>query len=435
MSLISQMNFQNPWWVDKESIYGDEQVKKALSGNPRFILPTPQESVLVMGPRQVGKTTFLKTSILDLLEKGVEPAKILFFSCESLRGREQLVSLVHEYRTLVNPREAYIFLDEVTFVEEWNTALLHLFNAGYLRNSLVFVSGSSSVSLKKETLPGRPLKKVVFYPLNFKVLYNLFHRKIELPPLNVLNVEEFYRNAIRLSPYLNELNRALLEYVKKGGFLAANYAAGDPLNPLYETYKDAVLSDLAKLGREERIFREIAEKVVDFYASRISENTIAKETSIGSHNTVASYLELLQNLFVLRVFKKIENGRVNNKSFKKVYFTDPFIYRVIKRYTKGSGTIEDSEVTRIIEGIVGEHLAREYEGTGYTFFKGGREVDFVVNQIGVEVKWGRAEPIDLRLERGYVLSYDTINYENGKAVLPVSIFLYAISSDRVFYTP
>lgn len=429
------MNFQNPWWVDRESIRVDEQVKKALSGNPRFILPTLKESALVMGPRQVGKTTFLKTSIMNLLERGVEPTKIMFFSCESLRDKEQLVSLVHEYRTLVNSEEAYIFLDEVTFVDEWNTALLHLFNAGYLRVAQVFVSGSSSVSLLKETLPGRPLRKTVFYPLNFRVLYNTFYRRLEIPTISILSVEEFYRNATKLSPYLNELNKALLEYVRKGGFLATNYASGDPLGSHYETYKDAILSDLAKLGRQERTFKEVVEKVLDFYASRISENTIAKETSIGSHNTVASYLDLLQDFFVLRIFRKIENGRVNNKSFKKVYFTDPFTYRVIKRYTKGTGLIENTETARIIEGVVGEHLARVYEGTGYTFFKSGREVDFIVNQIGIEVKWGKAKPADLKPEKGYVLSYDTIDYADGKAVLPVSIFLYTLSPETVFYPP
>jgi predicted AAA+ superfamily ATPase len=386
-----------------------------------------------MGPRQVGKTTFLKTSIMNLLESGVEPTKILFFSCESLNDREKLISLLHEYRTYVNSREAHIFLDEVTFVRDWNTALLHLFNAGYLRDARVLVSGSSSVPLKKETLPGRPIKKDVFYPLNFRAFFTTFFRKIGLPTPSIYKVEEFYKNAIKLSPYLNELNRALLEYIKRGGFLATAYVKGDPINTLYETYRDAILSDLAKLGREERLFREVAEKVLDFYSSRISENTIAKETSIGSHNTVASYLELLQNLFVLRVFRKIENGKVNSRSFKKVYFTDPFIYKVVKRYTKGVGSVEQSEVARIVEGIVGEHLAREYERTGYTFFRSGKEVDFVVNQIGIEVKWGKAKPGDLRLEKGYVLSFDTIGFEGRKAVLPVSMFLYALSSDRIFY--
>ncbi|PSN87751.1 AAA family ATPase, partial [Candidatus Marsarchaeota G2 archaeon OSP_D] len=129
MSLVSQMNFQNPWWVDKMSIYGDDQVKRALSVSPKFIIPPPQESVLLLGPRQVGKTTFLKTCILSFLERGVEPTKILFFSCETLRDREQLISLLHDYRAFINSQEAYVLLDEVTFVKEWNTSLLHLFNA------------------------------------------------------------------------------------------------------------------------------------------------------------------------------------------------------------------------------------------------------------------------------------------------------------------
>jgi predicted AAA+ superfamily ATPase len=40
---------------------------------------------------------------------------------------------------------------------------------------------------------------------------------------------------------------------------------------------------------------------------------------------------------------------------------------------------------KVIEGIVGEHLAREYE-VGYTFRKSGREIDFVVGNLGVEVR-------------------------------------------------
>jgi len=57
------MTFQNPWWVNKMSVYEDDQVKKALSVNPRFTVPQPQESVLLLGPRQVGKTTFLKQAL------------------------------------------------------------------------------------------------------------------------------------------------------------------------------------------------------------------------------------------------------------------------------------------------------------------------------------------------------------------------------------
>lgn len=80
---------------------------------------------------------------------------------------------------------------------------------------------------------------------------------------------------------------------------------------------------------------------------RISKNTIAKETSIASHNTAASYLELLENLPVLRVFRKIGNVRVNYNSFKKVYFTDPLIIASGKTTPFGQGWDESVPKTPI----------------------------------------------------------------------------------------
>ncbi|MFP3205354.1 MAG: ATP-binding protein [Metallosphaera yellowstonensis] len=431
MSLISQMNFQNPWWADKGKIYEDEHIRKVLSSKPRFLIRYPEGNLLVLGPRQVGKTSLMKTAIMRLLESGVEPAKILFFSCDSLKDKGDLVSLLSDYRSLVNSEGGFIFLDEITFVREWNVGLLHLFNSGYLRDSTIYVSGSSSVSLMKETLPGRPLSKVVLYPLNFRVIFNVFFRELNLPKVPLSDIKGFYNTSTKLLPHLPQLNRALMEYVKRGGFFTTNYVDGDPLNVLYEVYKDAVLSDLARLGRNERTFKEIMAKIVESYGSRISENTIAKRTSVGSHNTVSSYLDLAEKLFVLRTFWKVENGRVNTRSFKKVYFVDPFIYRVMKRYSTGEG-ISEEDVPHVVEGIVGEHLAREYS-TGYTFFKGGREVDFVIDDVGVEVKLGGGEFRDLRMDKGYVLTLDEMRIEGNKAIMPISMFLYMISSNRVLY--
>jgi len=434
MSLIAQMNFQNPWWIDKNRIYDDEQIKKVLSLNPRFIISPLNDNLLIIGPRQVGKTTFIKTTIMNIIEKNTEPTKILFFSCDSLKDKDDLISLLSQYRSLINPDNGFIFLDEITFVKDWNIGLLHLFNGGYFKNSMVYVSGSTSVSLKKETLPGRPLNKVILYPLNFRMFFDIYFKKLNVNTSSILDVKKFYNDAIKLVPYLAELNRALLEYLKRGGFFATNYIKGDPLASFYETYKDAILSDLAKLRKEERIFREIIEKIIDSYGSRISENTIAKETSIGSHNTVSTYLDLAENLFILRIFRKMEGNKINNKSFKKIYFIDPFIYRVMKRYTKGLGTLEDKEIPHIIEGIVGEHLAREYERVGYTFFKGGKEIDFIVENLGVEVKWGRGDFRDLKMDKGYILTLDDIGINGEKAILPVSTFLYLLSSSKIFYT-
>ncbi|BFI76737.1 hypothetical protein [Sulfurisphaera ohwakuensis] len=70
------------------------------------------------------------------------------------------------------------------------------------------------MSLKKETLPRRPVKKVVFCPLNFRLFFNTFYKRLDVPSVSLLDVKEFFDNATKLIPYLANLNEALLEYLK-----------------------------------------------------------------------------------------------------------------------------------------------------------------------------------------------------------------------------
>lgn len=420
------MSFQNPWWIDSKKIYDDENVKKG-----KIYIPSLSQNSLILGPRQVGKTTFIKLTIKNFLEKGVKPEKILFFSCDALSKKEELIELVHEYRTLINSgEESYIFLDEITSVKDWNIGLLHLFNAGYFKNSLVYVTGSSSVNLYKETLPGRPIQKVIFYPLNFRNYFNIFYKRLEVPTVKVYERDKIFEYSVRLLPYISELNKALLEYVKKGGYFATNLV-NDPIS-LYEIYKDAILSEILKANKDELLFKQIVRKIVESIGSRISDNTIAKEISV-SHNTVSDYLETMEKLFIIRIFRKkeIDTGKINFKSFKKVYFLDPFLFRVMKRYSIG-GDLENHEIPILIEGVVGEHLAREYGEATYTFFKSGKEIDFLVGKIGIEVKWERNIKRISSLP-SYVLSLDEFEKKNDTIIIPTSIFLYLISSDRIFY--
>lgn len=425
MSYISQMSFQNPWWVDKNRILEDEHVKRA-----KVIVPPIDETALILGPRQVGKTTFLKTTIKTLLERE-DPRSILFFSCDAFSKKEELISLVNEYRTLVNrEKSAYIFLDEITSVSDWNTALLHLFNAGYFNDSLIYVTGSSSINLRKEMLPGRPIKKYVFYPLNFRVYFNTFYKKLIQDHVKVDEKDELYENALKLLPYISELNKALLEYIRRGGFFATSFSE-NPLS-LYEAYKDAILSEFLKTERKESMFKVIIRKIIESYGSRISENTIAKDVNV-SHTTIGDYIDVLEKLFIIRTFRKIEGGgKTNYRSLKKVYFIDPFFFRVMKIYSVGKD-IDDIEIPLIVEGIVGEHLAREYKEVGYLHFKSGKEVDFSVGNVKVEVKWRREKEKKRYNNVDYVLTIDEFKKSDEQLTLPVSIFLYLISSDKLFY--
>ena len=74
------MVVQNPWWADPDAIYEDERVKKVLA-KERF---EPVNKILI-GPRQVGKITYIKLSVAKLIKEGVNLRNVLYFSCDLLK--------------------------------------------------------------------------------------------------------------------------------------------------------------------------------------------------------------------------------------------------------------------------------------------------------------------------------------------------------------
>ena len=426
---------QNPWWRDKNLIEKDEKVEKALGAKRARLYAFEEHNILLMGPRQVGKTTLVKLAIRDLLlAKGVNPRNVLYYSCESLSGKDDILELARLFEDASDKGSArYLFLDEISFVDDWNVAVLSLFNSGYMKGKFLYATGSSSISLQKETWPGREIEKRVLYPLGFAEYFSLFYKEIGAEQADVTGIEEFYRAAMRILPYLPELNAALESYLLTGGFLAAAEAwaegGGDPFDRYYETYKDALLTDVAKSGRSEKTFRQVMHGVIGKYGSRYSANSIATEMSIGSHSTVEEYLDFAQRLFLSRTLYRTENSHPVFRSSKKTYVTDPFVYRVLKFYTTGVKEIAAAERPHVVEGVVGMHLVRRYGEIYYSATRTGKEVDFMCGGVGIEVKSGRGVFGDLHADRGFILTSEEAPKLLGeKASIPISIFLYLISS-------
>ncbi|MEM0171510.1 MAG: AAA family ATPase [Thermoproteota archaeon] len=107
-----------------------------------------------MRPRQVGKTTGVKLLIKSLIENGVEKEKIIYLNAELIpeigKFEEALISVSRK-------NFSFIFIDEVTSLENWWMPLKGLIDAGGFRKSSITVSGSMSLKLKKqaELFPGR----------------------------------------------------------------------------------------------------------------------------------------------------------------------------------------------------------------------------------------------------------------------------------------
>ena len=164
---IRQITEQNPWWENKDRINEDEKVRESASKASKIKYSFKDENQLTIGPRQVGKTTYLKSHIKHLIDSGVDSKRCLYFSCEMLRDFNEIVEIARFSDTLIQGKK-YLFFDEVTFVHEWQRAIKYILDTPLSKNKVIHVTGSSSIALKKETFPGRRIKTVHSMPLSFK---------------------------------------------------------------------------------------------------------------------------------------------------------------------------------------------------------------------------------------------------------------------------
>lgn len=120
---------------------------------------------IIRGSRQVGKTTYIKYLIKELINEGVDPRRILYLSLDALTSRRELRPAI-DYFLSVN-RDAdklYIFLDEITSLRKWSLELKDISDMGILNKTLIVATGTNSLKLKREIelLPGRGVEENFF---------------------------------------------------------------------------------------------------------------------------------------------------------------------------------------------------------------------------------------------------------------------------------
>jgi len=423
---------QNPWWSDGDAIYLDERVKRALSKKPRITYKFEPVNKILIGPRQVGKTTYMKLAIMNLIESGVNPRNIMYFSCDLLRDYREIVSIVRSFLRRTSGK-AYVFLDEVTFVEEWERAVKFLLDSPLASRMVLQVTGSTSAGLRRESFPGRDIRVEEFLPLNFRLVAAVYRPKlrgVELPHFSPRTSREFYENALELYPFLDEILGAFELYISSGGYPRSIYELLDgEISPeTYEMIYNATVLDVVKLGRSERIALSLILGLLRRYGDRVSLNSLAKELEIGSHVTVRDYLELFEELFIGRNYFQVRLHDMTPllRRERKFYFLDPLILGTFSRLFGVS-----ADESRVVEGVVGEHLKRIFKTY---YFYGSKEIDFIAEDIGVEVKWrknvSRSDFPRIGIKNKILLSRSELDFVESRnlAIIPLPLFLFQLQS-------
>ena len=144
----------------------------------------------------------------------------------------------------------------------------------------------------------------------------------------------------QLRPYVPKLNRHLKDYLLTGGtpkVVNEYLVSGWVEEGTFRTYLDAILGDLRSLNRNQSTFRQLVSSVIKAAGNTSSWRSLRKNTDIGSPDTVASYVDTLQNMFILSVFYQYstESKRGLFQKDKKIHFQDPFYFHVLNGWVGG----------------------------------------------------------------------------------------------------
>lgn len=446
----------NPWWETTEAINNDIKILEFQAQKYQYIhpflkkFPAGQDAILTLrGPRRIGKTTLVKLIIKRLLlDLKIPSENVFFYSCDQVADFKELSQVLTEYLAYIRPRTGkriFIFLDEISFVKEWQRTIKALVDTGQFAKATCLLTGSSTIDLvfSSERLPGRrgllPKPDVALLPLTFAEFVRLVNPELA--------------NKQKFSFHLAPLQKLFDDYLLTGGFpntINEYYQKGFISSTTFETFIKWIEGDLHKMGKSEKLASQILERVFVHLTTPISWYSLAKEAGIGSHATVIDYIEILERLFVLFDIKcfLVDQRRMDIKKNRKIYFTDPFIYNCLYAQTSGfldeAFTFISKQVVTVkikphlAENIVASHLARIFPSLFYGKLK-GHEIDFVGKAKRAfcffEVKYQqKVTQTEFSWAKTFIPSLTVVTkkdfYENKIKLLPLAVFLATIKTNE-----
>jgi predicted AAA+ superfamily ATPase len=444
---LSSLLIQNPWWENPINIETDPNITRfkesSIKWIPRikhFIELNNEVIYTLRGPRQVGKTTLVKLMMRELMQRGVNERRIFYYSCDLVDSPSKLVEIIRSYLTAtdyITEYYRYIFLDEVSAIKDWQRGIKHLYDTGQLKKICVLMTGSHNLDIRKasEKLPGRrgtstnTLDKILL-PMKFSEYVEARNKEIDkvLETLGIRRfnkrkqiIDKIAKNEIpselkQISLYLGKLNRYLDEYLLTGGVARAinDYIQNRRIEEnTYKTYVDVTIGDFLRYNNNQMYLAQILRAINDTLCSQISWRSLEKKTNIGSPNTVARYIDILESGFVINPFYVLDRnkGTPNYSKEKKIHYADPFIFHALSGWINQTPAFNLAEnyvrenKSKLVEAIIGDHLIRyayslnpsdNFEPTlNVMYWKDKKnEVDFIVKSgteyIPFEVKYAES---------------------------------------------
>jgi len=377
---------QNPWWTtaDFRRARSSPYRRTVFSELIRYVgdLGESGRAAVLLGPRQVGKTTLLLQVADELLDKGWPPANLTFFDFSDDRLVRPTSARVVASTRPPGFRDDYprvLLLDEIQESEAWQRWLKIAVDESRRANansrSYLLATGSSAKSLRGggvESGQGR-WDELLVEGLTFR----------EFLSLNATRTES---ETDRVDDVASRDPTLFPRFLLSGGFPehARNVASVAPLSRIrQDIIERAVLRDLLDSGAEiDRVKRLFVSLVMGSGAiwDAASRTTLLE----ADRKSVDQWLRLLEDT---RLVQRLETDHRPRSSpsgqlrpRKKIYAADHGLITALSSLTN---PLADSETRgRVLEATVFRHLREVARTTGsqigYFRRSDDLEIDFVV---------------------------------------------------------
>lgn len=405
--IIDKARFENPWW-ESHSI---DTYFNGMKRREYFSLFFPlvkersvKRALVLMGPRRVGKTVLLYHSIDALIQSGIDPRHICYFSIETPLyngcSLEELVKIFLKVNSLKKADQLYIIFDEIQYLKSWEIHLKSLVDSYH--NYKFIVSGSAAAALKlrsQESGAGR-FTEFILPPLTF-------HEYLELSNLENLisnreEVEDWFKPVD-----IKTLNQKFLDYINFGGYPELSLSPimqSDPGRYVRSDIIDKVLlrdlpslygiNDIQELNS---LFTYIAYNT----GSEMSLDGISQNAGVAK-NTIKKYLTYLEAAFLIKIIHRVDQNskKFNRANFFKVYLTNPALRGAL--FSPVSGT--DSFLGNMVEtAIFSQWQHSQLEPLYYARWATG-EVDLVSLDVTQKPNWC----IEIKYSNRYVNNFSEL---------------------------
>lgn len=383
---------------------------------------TSPEISLILGPRQAGKTTLME-KLQERLIKQNQPT--IFLNLDIIEDRQYFSSqhtLFDLIKKKVGSRKSYVFIDEISRLENAGLFLKGLFD--FKSAHKFVVTGSGSLELKADVIEPLTGRKQLFYcfPLTFTE-FAAFKQNITFSDSKELHDNVSHDLAVQ--PYARD--RLVNEYLNFGGYpqVVLSETETEKTRVLREIYQSYLEKDIGLLLGVEKLYAfENLVKLLAHQAGNIVNRAELSATLGVTEKTVEKYLFYLEKTFVIELVRPFyRNARKELVKSPKVYFSDlGFLYLAqgilptIARQPMGNA-FENACFLRLKEANTIESPPF-INPPQFWRTKSGAEVDFVM----ISAKTGNPVPIEVKTSQGRNIGRSLISFL--KAYQPEDGYVY-----------